>query len=96
MAQSILSSTASDYKLLDMFAGAFLVLVSAWGLSKWAMKRWTMTEKHTYRMPFSKTFAVFVIAAYIVSMFASSFIEEEHMTWYYCTATMFLLLGIER
>lgn len=79
-----------------MLAGVLLVLISAWMLQKWAMQRWKMTREHTHRMPFSKAFAVFVIAAYMVSMFASSFIEEEHMTWYYCTATMFLLLAIER
>lgn len=79
-----------------MFAGALLVLISALGFQKWARQRWETTQLHTHRMPFSKAFAVFVIAAYIVSMFASSFIEEEHLTWYYCTATLLLLLAIER
>ncbi|KAI7883861.1 alkaline phosphatase-like protein, partial [Lichtheimia hyalospora FSU 10163] len=95
IAQSVLTSTASDYKLFDMFAGALFVLISALGFQKWALQRWETTRLHTHRMPFSKAFAVFVIAAYIVSMFASSFIEEEHLTWYYCTATLFLLLAIE-
>ena len=36
-----------------------------------------------------------MLVAYGVSLFASSFIEEEHSIWYYFMSTLFLLLAMQ-
>lgn len=45
---------------------------------------------------FSQYFSVFALVIYSSSMFASSFVEEEHYTWYYLLQTITLLSAISR
>ncbi|RCI06077.1 hypothetical protein CU098_013548, partial [Rhizopus stolonifer] len=42
-----------------------------------------------------KYFSVFAVVIYSASMFASSFVEEEHTTWYYLTQTIVLLTMVQ-
>ncbi|KAI9317081.1 alkaline-phosphatase-like protein [Dichotomocladium elegans] len=90
-AQSKLTNTAGDYNLNDMSIGAVLILASALTFSTWAIRR-AKFEKPA-KLSFSQVFAIFILCGFAVSMFASSFIEEEHLIWYYCTTTA-LLLGL--
>ncbi|KAG2200064.1 hypothetical protein INT47_007709 [Mucor saturninus] len=88
IAQSYLVKTSSDYNLKMMSAGVVFLVSSAIGLTVWA----TQVSKSTHvDWIFCRLFACFSILAYSASMFSSSFVEEEQMTWYYITQTLFFL-----
>ncbi|KAI8143541.1 alkaline-phosphatase-like protein [Fennellomyces sp. T-0311] len=89
-AQSQLSSTAKDYKLTDMVTGICLMFISAVVLGYQAIFH---SESDPSLWKVNKIFAFGTMVAYVVSMFASSFIEEEHCIWYYFTSTTFVLLA---
>ncbi|KAI8328059.1 hypothetical protein BC941DRAFT_477199 [Chlamydoabsidia padenii] len=86
-----LSSTASDYNLIYMSIGCGLMLVSAVitctsGIklvlrsSQWRMLGGTM---------------VFFILGHAISVFASSFVEEEQYIWYYYLQSFLLVLALQ-
>ncbi|KAG2225988.1 hypothetical protein INT45_002454 [Circinella minor] len=91
-AQSQLARTASDYKIVDMTAGTLLMLMSA----AISIYQSIFFSEKSSSFWWSTNLAVFgMLTAYGVSLFASSFIEEEHSIWYYFTSTLFLLLAIQ-
>jgi ethanolaminephosphotransferase len=86
-----LANTASDYSLNLMIMGVMLILISAIGFVYWS------TFQSSDRMwNFSKYFSVIVVGAYSASMFASSFVEEEHLSWYSFLQMMSLLSILHR
>ncbi|KAI9490469.1 alkaline-phosphatase-like protein [Zychaea mexicana] len=91
-AQSQLASTASDYKLADMAIGTCLMFISA---AVFAYRAIILTERMSLLWSQTKVFASGMLIAYGISMFASSFIEEEHSVWYYFTSSLFLLLALQ-
>lgn len=94
-AQSQLSNTASDYNIQLMVAGVALISCSTIGLLCLSL----MFRQHTHSAgiwSFSQYFSVLALVLYASSMFASSFVEEEHYTWYYLAQTVTLLSAISR
>ncbi|KAI9012652.1 alkaline-phosphatase-like protein [Phycomyces nitens] len=94
--QSYLVDTSSDYGLGFMLAGLGLIVVSTILLGALSLtpenpkccpehKSWLHT----------KLFVMVAIVGYIASMFASSFVEEEHLIWYYFLQTIFVMLGLQ-
>lgn len=71
-----------------MSAGVALILCSAIGFTVWATR---LAKKTHVGWNVSKVFCMFFMLAYSASMFSSSFVEEEHMTWYYTAQTVSLL-----
>jgi ethanolaminephosphotransferase len=86
-----LANTASDYNISMMIGGVLFISLSAVGFILWSFQ---LANKTHCIWNFSKFFSVFAILAYSVSMFASSFVEEEHKTWYYIVQTTFMLLAV--
>lgn len=76
-----------------MSAGVVLISCSAIGFIIWTIQ---LAKNTPTIWNFSKIFCVFAIMAYSGSMFASSFVEEEHMTWYYIVQTISVLSVIHR
>ncbi|KAI8875206.1 hypothetical protein K501DRAFT_289468, partial [Backusella circina FSU 941] len=88
MAQSQLVNTASDYSLSHMAGGIFFIFLSVVGFIWWNIH---LAKKEATAWMFSKYFVVFATVAYAITMFASSFVEEEHLTWSFLTQTLILL-----
>ncbi|KAI8380730.1 alkaline-phosphatase-like protein [Blakeslea trispora] len=93
IAQSHLANTASDYSLNLMLAGVFLIC-----LSTSCFVYWTFLGASQLDMDwdFCKYFSVFAFTIYAISMFSSSFVEEEHRVWYYLTQTILFLAIVQR
>ncbi|KAL9549619.1 hypothetical protein MBANPS3_005118 [Mucor bainieri] len=92
-AQSQLSNTASDYNIRFMVAGVVLISCSMVGLICLSL----LFKQHTPAVgiwSFSQYFSVLALILYALSMFASSFVEEEHYTWYYLVQTVTVLSAI--
>lgn len=71
-----------------MSTGVVFIVSSAIGFTMWA----TQVSKSTHvDWNFCKRFGIFSVLAYSASMFSSSFVEEEQMTWYYITQTICFL-----
>ncbi|KAI8371582.1 alkaline-phosphatase-like protein [Radiomyces spectabilis] len=98
-AQSHLVNTASDYSLPHMGVGVVGMTLSAilfvWQATSQSRKENKGADIASGNWPLSRRFAILAFGAYAVSMFASSFVEEEHFTWYYFSQTMFLLLALQ-
>lgn len=69
--------------------GAFLVCCSAIGF-------FIQLTYISIPWKLSQYFGYFSIVMYSASMFASSFVENEHMTWYYLLQTMMVISLIYR
>lgn len=84
-----MSSTASNYDVNRLVAGAFLALASSLGAAI------TLSPK---RVVLSAGDLAFLLATvlYGVMMFASSFVEEEQQFWYWITSAIFAFFGIAR
>lgn len=92
-----MANTASDYNINLMISGVLLISVSTLAFVVWAVQLATAKEKALARIwNFSKYFSIFAMVGYSASMFASSFVEEEHATWYYLIQTITLLSIIHR
>jgi ethanolaminephosphotransferase len=92
MAQSQLVNTASDYSLSHMAGGIFFIFLSLVGFVWWN----SHLENEASRWNLTKCFVIFATIAYAITMFASSFVEEEHLTWNFLTQTLFLLTLFQR
>lgn len=84
-AQSLLSGTASKYDEKSMLTGIGLAAVCVWPpASTYSISRGGFTS-----------FAYFFTAAmYAITMFASSYVEEEHQFWYWITGAWLSSLAI--
>ncbi|KAI9269137.1 alkaline-phosphatase-like protein [Phascolomyces articulosus] len=91
-AQSQLARTASDYKLTDMAIGTCLMTISA---VIFIYRVFFFSDKLSSLWWSTKIVMLGMLIAYFISLFASSFIEEEHFIWYYFISTLFLLLALQ-
>ncbi|CAO3696094.1 unnamed protein product [Rhizopus stolonifer] len=90
--QSHLANTASDYKLDYMVAGTLLIITSGILFCLWLSR---LDYKQNVHWNGFKYFSILIVISYGISMFASSFVEEEHMIWYYFLQTLFLLGAVQ-
>ncbi|KAI8642444.1 alkaline-phosphatase-like protein [Parasitella parasitica] len=93
-AQSHLSNTASDYNIQFMLTGIALMSCGAIGFIYLSLLQRQKQLRHTDVWGFCRYFSVFALVLYATSMFASSFVEEEHYTWYYLLQTVTFLCAI--
>lgn len=88
-AQNQLSGTASKYDLGKMQMGialAFLSLISSIWLS------WSNVSSNR----FAGICYAFVSVTYAITMFASSYVEEEHQFWYWAASAWLISLAIQQ
>ncbi|ORZ00867.1 alkaline-phosphatase-like protein [Syncephalastrum racemosum] len=87
LAQAELGKKASDYGLTDMMVGLTLLVLCAVAIL-WYLFQCTFSRHwHT-----SKILVCISVGTYAASMFASSFIEEERLIWFFYSQTLFALL----
>ncbi|KAL1915327.1 uncharacterized protein VTP21DRAFT_6785 [Calcarisporiella thermophila] len=92
LASSLLSRTASNYDLVGMFQGIFLLITAAIGLTYFSF-----TQARKPALSADKGFMLETrlfngaLLAYLVSLFGSSYIEEEHLFFYYLTGSLWLV-----
>jgi len=88
-AQSQLSGTASKYDLESMLLGAGLLATATMGTALFGLAG-----------PAANGFAFitycFTNGAYAATMFASSYVEEEHQFWYWISSAFMILLAIRQ
>lgn len=88
-AQSQLSGTASKYDLKSMLLGGGLLAVAI-----------TLTASFGLAGPADNAFVFvaycFTIGAYAATMFASSYVEEEHQFWYWISSAFMVLLAVRQ
>ncbi|KAI7897734.1 alkaline-phosphatase-like protein [Cokeromyces recurvatus] len=89
IAQSKLVNTASDYSLKLMLVGVTLICISAVQCILWVKETYSITSTDLWDV--RKYFSIIAFITYSMSMFASSFVEKEHATWYYLLQTMILI-----
>jgi ethanolaminephosphotransferase len=86
--QSVLSGAASKYDLIKMAIGigstltAFILILS-------------VTAKQIFLSGISGLAFTLFILIYSITMFASSYVEEEHQFWYWSTAAWLTLLAVK-
>ncbi|ORZ04372.1 hypothetical protein BCR42DRAFT_497058 [Absidia repens] len=92
-AKKQLSSTASDYNLIYMSIGCGLMTVCALITCIWTIR----DIRKTFDSSWSPVGVLmgFLLVLYAVSMFASSFVEEEHYIWYYYLQSLLLAIGCQ-
>ncbi|KAK8171737.1 alkaline-phosphatase-like protein [Phyllosticta citrichinensis] len=88
-AQDILSSTASNYNLTLLVAGASLAAISV------VLTLLALSNNLTH-ITATGFFYTAVAALYGVMMFASSYVEEEQHFWYWITTGWFVLLFLNK
>lgn len=87
-AQERLLEATIGYNLISMAMGILLLAIPAIGFL--LLSRPLLPSSGVMLAPAAMGATMLV---YLGSFFASSFIEEEHETWYFVTATAFLLLA---
>lgn len=87
-AQSMLSGTASQYDLPKMYVGAGLALMSV-------MLSVILTSSSIVSNTFGGFVFTLAIILYGITMFASSYVEEEHQFWYWISSAWMLVLSIK-
>ncbi|CAO3653461.1 unnamed protein product [Cunninghamella echinulata] len=92
-AKNTLSNTASDYNLQYMAIGTLLMIFCAFVLTTWSVSKIKQSINSSWYPTIG--FMMISILGYIGSVFASSFVEEEHYIWYYYIQTLLLLLGCQ-
>lgn len=86
-----MANTATDYSLNLMVAGVLFISISGIGFAYWSTYQTCSSYWNV-----SKYFCIIAVGIYSASMFASSFVEEEHTTWYGFLQTITLLSVIHR
>ncbi|KAL8897112.1 MAG: hypothetical protein Q9192_002743 [Flavoplaca navasiana] len=88
-AQMLMSNTASNYSIVKLYAGtAIAALVALWNSCRSFP---LLMQKPTFGAWF-----LLVTIVYGVSMFASSFVEEEHQYWYMIASGWLGWLGMKQ
>lgn len=87
-AQTLLSGTASNYDLTNMYIGIGLAGV---GL----LCCLPTFIRGASQAGMDGVFLVFVMISYAITMFASSYVEEEHMFWYWVLGGWLILLYLK-
>lgn len=87
--QRQMSSTASKYDLTRMLAGIALAVLSLL-MSVWISKN-SVSDDH-----FSRICYGFLSCVYPITMFASSYVEEEHQFWYWASSAWLVCLAIKQ
>lgn len=87
LAQERLRTTFGDYHLGPMLAGLILLAVACVVLLKLA------TLPLSLESASARAFVLPAVVTYLVTFFATSFIEEEHEFCFFATATGLLLLA---
>ncbi|KAI8074405.1 hypothetical protein BC940DRAFT_288156 [Gongronella butleri] len=90
-AKEVLSDTASNYDLSSMMVGTLILIGTATRMVRWA--RDAVVAESSMAWTFVLRIIVVLVAAYSLSVFASSFVEEEHQIWSYWLQTLFLVLA---
>ncbi|KAH7348158.1 alkaline-phosphatase-like protein [Pyrenochaeta sp. MPI-SDFR-AT-0127] len=83
-AQETMSGTASTYNVSRLFIGTALAILIC-GLSY-------VTLPSFRPLSSAGIYYTLILALYVVLMFASSYVEEEHNFWYWATSGWFILL----
>ncbi|ORX92581.1 alkaline phosphatase-like protein [Basidiobolus meristosporus CBS 931.73] len=102
VATSSLSSIFSNYDLFSMCAGlGFMAIpiILVVGIQIWGIKfpQISLFKVHFMKLhtesgwPVEKAFLLAMVVAYAATMFASSFVEEEHQFWYFMLNSIWLL-----
>jgi ethanolaminephosphotransferase len=81
-----MSTTASNYDVSKLFLGTFLAFVS------FALAYFSSNKMKHFSS--SGIFYMITLFLYGISMFASSYVEEEHNFWYLMASTWLLYLLI--
>ncbi|KAL8861357.1 MAG: hypothetical protein Q9178_002229 [Gyalolechia marmorata] len=88
-AQKVMSNTASNYSVGKLYAGTVIAgLVTLWTFFRSFP---VLLQNRTFGLWF-----LLVTLAYGVTMFASSFVEEEHQYWYLIASTWLWWLGMKQ
>ncbi|GJN89792.1 hypothetical protein Rhopal_002781-T1 [Rhodotorula paludigena] len=88
IAQTRLLNATSSYRLTPLCAGLALLVAAAGALCLRLRRIWSVESSS------SKAIVGIALLAYLGSLFATSFIEEEHEFWYFATATVLILLSL--
>ncbi|KAK5954384.1 major facilitator super transporter protein [Knufia fluminis] len=88
-AQSQLSGTASKYDLRSMLLGAGLLVVAIMVTATLGLTGATADN-------FALSTFCFTVGTYAATMFASSYVEEEHQFWYWISSGFLVLLTIKQ
>lgn len=88
-AQSQLSGTASKYDFDKMQIGLGLA-VSSLILSTWTSWRTVLSHR------FAGIYFTFMTGTYAITMFASSYVEEEHQFWYWTSSAWLVFLAVQQ
>jgi ethanolamine phosphate transferase 2 subunit G len=84
-AQDLLSGTASNYDLVSMKIGILLSSISLWlCLPSFIPRIWSSG--------FEAFLLIVIMLLYAITMFASSYVEEEHQFWYWSSAGYLIML----
>lgn len=86
----LLQSTIASHMLMAVVH--FVVLMNIQFLLKFQMIKVVRTVKSLFAMPKLFGFLIFGIIWHGISLASSSFIEEEHQTWYYLNNAVWILL----
>ncbi|RGB28828.1 alkaline-phosphatase-like protein, partial [Rhizophagus diaphanus] len=94
---SRLASSFSDYDTTSMFIGLFFMILSVFNYIKIMLVTYIQWNKRFGNQDGSKSqrshlefLSIIGIIAFCITLFASSYIEEEHQFWYYWIQTMFI------
>ncbi|CAB4375764.1 unnamed protein product [Rhizophagus irregularis] len=94
---SRLASSFSDYDTTSMFIGLFFMILSVFNYIKIMLVTYIQWNKRFDNQDGSKSqrshlefLSIIGIIAFCITLFASSYIEEEHQFWYYWIQTMFI------
>ncbi|ORX47161.1 alkaline phosphatase-like protein [Hesseltinella vesiculosa] len=91
-AKGSLSDTASNYDLRNMVLGTVFILASTAQLLTWT---WPSVRQDSSQWWLLERVTLVLVLGYSASVFASSFVEQESMIWYYWVQTFLFTLALQ-